>query len=263
MPRFAANLSFLFAEWPFIDRFTAAADHGFTAVEYLFPYEFDPDEIAAALARNGLTQVLFNAAPGNWAAGERGLAALPDRSAEFKAGFLQALNYAAASGTKDLHVLAGNGGSRKAYEHALRWASEAAKPLGIDILIEPLNQRDMPGYFLNSFDQAADIIAALNLPNLKLQFDIYHRQIIHGDVLTGLRSLMPLIGHVQIASVPARHEPGTGELNDKAVLAELDALGYQGFVGCEYRPARSTVEGLTWLQDIVSTQPLSPQPRAP
>ncbi|MDQ0467762.1 2-oxo-tetronate isomerase [Labrys wisconsinensis] len=252
MPRFAANLTMMFGEWSFLDRFAEAAEAGFTAVEFLFPYEHQPAEIADRLERNGLEQALFNLPPGDWAAGERGLAALPERAAEFRDSVARALDYALATKARRLHVMAGlaPSGSAEAgaaYREALRHACAAAAPHGIDILIEPLNKRDMPGYFLDDFGMAADIIAELGLPNLKLQFDIYHRQILHGDVTRGLEALLPITGHIQIASVPLRQEPGTGELDDARLFATLDELDYAGFVGCEYRPRAGTLEGLAWF----------------
>jgi hydroxypyruvate isomerase len=255
MPRLAANLSMMFNEWPFLERFGKAKDAGFTAVEYLFPYEHPAAAIGAALQDNGLTQALFNMPPGDWASGDRGIAAIPARKDEFRAGVATALTYAAATGVKRLHVMSGHGSrddksARTAYVDSLRFACDQAEPSGIEILIEPINGRDMPGYFMNDFNFAADLIADLNLPNLRLQFDIYHRQIIQGDVLTGLKTLFPLVAHVQIASVPARNEPGTGELDDFRVLRELDALGYAGFVGCEYRPAAGTLAGLGWREKL-------------
>lgn len=251
MPRFAANLSMLFPELPFLDRFGAAARAGFDAVEFLFPYDHTPEAIADRLAAHHLTQALFNLPPGDWAAGERGMASLPGREAEFRDGVKTGLTYAKATGCRRFHMMAGlanpaDPAAVTRYCEALRHLCGEAGDL--QVMIEPINPRDMPGYFLNSFDLAADLIADLDLPNLKLQFDIYHRQIIHGDVLTALRELMPIIGHVQIASVPARHEPGTGELNDHLLLTELDALGYSGFVGCEYRPAGDTIAGLGWMR---------------
>ena len=252
MPQFAANLTMMFNEVAFLDRFAAAAKAGFTAVEFLFPYDHPPEVVGAQLKENGLTPALFNMPPGNWQAGERGLASLNGRQDEFRASVDTALRYARSTGVRRLHVMGGLA-SRKdpaaveTYRNALAFACDRAGQDGIDIVIEPINPRDMPGYFLSDFDFAADIVSALDKPNLKLQFDIYHRQIIHGDVLTGLRRLMPIIGHVQIASVPLRNEPGTGELDDFRILKELDVLGYQGFVGCEYRPAADTVAGLGWL----------------
>ena len=251
MPKFAANLSMMFTEWEFLDRFGAAADAGFRAVEYLFPYAFEPDAIAARLESHGLTQALFNLPPGNWEAGDRGLAALPERAADFRASVATALRYAKATGVKRLHVMSGNADSndpkaRSAYEDSLRYAVDEIGAKGLDVVIEPINRRDMPAFFLNDFNYAAELIGRLGLPRLKLQYDIYHRQILHGDVVKSLEALMPIIGHVQIASVPMRHEPGTGELNDDFVFRRLDELGYAGFVGCEYRPAGKTLDGLTW-----------------
>ena len=251
MPKFAANLSMMFNEWEFLDRFGAAADAGFRAVEYLFPYAFEPDAIAARLESHGLTQALFNLPPGNWEAGDRGLAALPERAADFRASVATALRYAEATGVKRLHVMSGNADSndpkaRSAYEDSLRYAVGVIGARGVDVVVEPINRRDMPAFFLNDFNYAAELIGRLGLPGLKLQYDIYHRQILHGDVVKSLEALMPIIGHVQIASVPMRHEPGTGELNDDFVFRRLDELGYAGFIGCEYRPAGKTLDGLTW-----------------
>ena len=251
MPKFAANLSMMFNEWAFLDRFAAAADAGFTAVEYLFPYAFKPDDIAERLAKHKLTQALFNLPPGNWEAGDRGIAALPSRADELTAALAKALPFAEATQVKRLHLMAGNApshdkASQQAYESAIHRACAYFAPLGIDILLEPLNGRDMPGYFLHDFNVAAALIAELALPNLKLQYDIYHRQIIHGDVVKSLEKLLPIVGHVQVASVPGRHEPGTGELDDARIFSTLDSLHYDGFVGCEYRPANGTLAGLTW-----------------
>jgi hydroxypyruvate isomerase len=253
MPRFAANLTMMFTEWPFLDRFAAAADAGFTAVEYLFPYDHPPEAVGAALRAAGLTQALFNLPPGDWAAGERGMAAFPDRAGELAAAVETALPYAAATECRTLHLMAGianrhDAGAQSAYRAAVAATAARLAREDITLVLEPINGRDMPGYFLNDFDFAAELIAALGLPNLRLQFDIYHRQILHGDVVMGLRRMMPMIGHVQIAGVPERHEPGSGELNDDVVFAELDRLGYGGFVGCEYRPAGKTVDGLGWFK---------------
>jgi hydroxypyruvate isomerase len=253
MPKFAANLSMMFNEWEFLDRFAAARDCGFTAVEFLFPYAWPVDEIASRLQKAGLTQALFNLPPGDWDKGERGVASIPGREAEFRNTVATALPYARATGVKRLHLMSGHGDRHDssavaAYKQALRHACEAAAPFGIDILIEPINGRDMPGYFMNDFGFAAALIAELGLPNLKLQYDIYHRQILHGDVMKSLEALLPVTGHVQVASVPKRNEPNTGELDDARIFRHLDALGYQGYVGCEYRPAGGTVEGLGWFR---------------
>lgn len=252
MPIFAANLTMMFTEWSFLDRFDAAADAGFRAVECLFPYDHAPDTVAARLARNGLTQALFNLPPGDWAAGERGLAALPDRFDELRAGVETALRYAEATGCRRLHLMAGLADSadpqaRARYRRAVVHAAGALADRGIDLLLEPINGRDMPGYFLNDFAAAERWIADLGLANVRLQFDLYHRQILHGDCAMALRRLLPVTGHIQIASVPSRHEPDAEELNYPFLFAELDRLGYQGFVGCEYRPRAGTLAGLGWF----------------
>ncbi len=252
MPRFAANLSMMFTEWPFLDRFAAAADAGFEAVEFLFPYEHAAEAIGARLAAHRLEQALFNLPPGDWDAGERGIAALPGRRDALARSVETALRYAEATGARALHLMAGiapadDPAHQAAYAAALDLACGRAGPAGVAIVIEPINRRDMPGYFLNDFDRAAALIRQLGLPNLKLQFDIYHRQILHGDVTRGLEAALDVIGHVQVASVPKRNEPGTGELDDARVFASLDRIGYDGFVGCEYRPAGATLEGLGWF----------------
>lgn len=259
MPRFAANLSMMYTEHAFLDRFEAAARDGFEAVEYLFPYEHAPEALKARLDSAGLAQVLFNAPPGDWAAGERGIASLPGREDEFRSSIDQALAYARVLGNRKLHVMAGIVASpdarvvqRETYLRNLAFAAQAAQADGVTILIEPINTRDVPGYFLRDFAQAAAIIAELGLPNLKLLFDIYHRQILHGDVIKGLEALLPVTGHVQTASVPGRNEPGTGELDDRRVFETLDRLGYGGVVGLEYRPKAGTVPGLAWMQAIKS-----------
>lgn len=253
MLNFAANLSWMFQEWSFLDRFAAAADAGFKAVEFLFPYEHKAEDIAARLARHGLTQALFNLPPGDFAAGERGMACLPNRGPEFRASVEKALNYTQTLGVRRLHLMSGNGSGDRAlalYKESLSFACEAAVIHGIEIVIEPLNKRDAPGYLLNDFSLAERLIRDLGLPNLKLQFDIYHRQILHGDVTRGLEDLMPLTGHIQIASVPARAEPASGELDDLRILRTIERLGYQGFIGCEYKPAKGTLAGLKWLEKI-------------
>ena len=252
MPRFAANLSMMFNEVPFLDRFKAAADADFDAVEFLFPYDFPADDVGERLHRHGLTQALFNLPPGNWEAGERGFAARPDRFEELKASVQKALPYAAATGVKRLHMMAGianrgDANNVSSFRRAVAWTAEALGKHNIDVVIEPINPRDVPGYFLNDFDFAVDLIHDMKLPNLKLQFDIYHRQIVHGDVTMALRAMMPLIGHIQIASVPSRNEPAGEELNYPFLFDELDRLGYAGFVGCEYRPKGKTVDGLGWF----------------
>ena len=256
MPRFAANLTMMFNEWEFLDRFAAAADAGFEAVEFLFPYDFPPEQIAARVERNGLTVALFNHPPGDFAKGERGVAVFPERREEFRAGLERALVYAQALGVKRTHLMAGrapadSAAADAALRDALREAVALFAPAGIDIVIEPLNARDNPGYFLNDFRQAEEIIASLASPSLKLQFDLYHCQIMHGDVAMRLRAAAPIIGHVQIASVPERNEPDDGELNYRYLFAELDRVGYSGFVGCEYRPRGGTLDGLGWMKTLV------------
>lgn len=255
MPRFAANLTMMFNEHPFLDRFAAAAKAGFSAVECLFPYDHPADAVAERLVEYGLTLALFNLPPGDWAVGDRGLAALPGRRAEFERSVRTAVDYARVIDAKLLHMMAGiaapqDAAAQAAYRDAMAIAADAAGAYGIGLVIEPLNGRDMPGYFLDDFERAVDIITALDHPNVRLQFDIYHRQIMHGDVLTALETMMPLIGHVQIASVPKRNEPGSGELDDFRILAALDALGYTGYIGCEYRPAGETMAGLGWMEKV-------------
>ena len=262
MPRFAANLSLLYSEFDFLDRFEAAAKDGFKAVEFLFPYAFDVREIAARLKANDLQQVLFNAPPGDWDAGERGLACLPAREAEFQSGLGRALDYAAALNCPRIHVMAGllPAGStatdlQTTYTERLRWAAKQAAGCGVEILIEPINTRNMPGYFLNRQDQAHAVLLEVGAPNLKVQMDLYHCQIVEGDVATKLRQYLPTgsVGHIQIAGVPERHEPDLGEINYPYLFTLIDELGYSGWIGCEYHPARGaqpggTSAGLSWLK---------------
>jgi len=253
MLTFAANLSWMFKEHAFLDRFAAAADAGFAHVEYLFPYDEDPDAIAAQLARHNLKLALFNAPPGDMSRGERGLACLPGRGAQFRASIAQALDYAALTGAPRLHVMSGVGNGEAAlaaYKDALTFACEEAGAHGIDIMIEPLNGYDAPGYLLNDFTLARRLIDELKLPNLRLQFDIYHRQVIHGDVIRGLRDLLPITGHMQISSVPGRGEPCSGELDDRRILKAVEKMGYAGVIGCEYNPAGGTLEGLGWMRGL-------------
>lgn len=253
MPRFAANLSMMFNEHPFLDRFDAAAKAGFTAVEFLFPYEHAPEEIATRLQGNGLKQVLFNLPPGDWDAGEKGFAARPDKFDDLRQSLHTALPYAEATGVRRLHMMAGLADRHDpkavaAFRKSVEWAADFLGDHGIDVVIEPINGRDVPGYFLNDFMFARDIIVDLGIPNVGLQFDIYHCQILHGDVTMRLREMLPHIGHIQIASVPSRNEPAGEELNYPFLFAELDRLGYDNYVGCEYRPAGDTVAGLDWFK---------------
>lgn len=265
MPQFAANLSMLYPELDFLDRFEAAAKDGFKAVEYLFPYAYESRELAARLKAHGLQQVLFNAPPGDWDGGERGLACLPGREAEFRAGIALALDYAQALACPRIHVMAGvlpEGVARQAmqatYVDNLRQAAAQAAGVGVELLIEPINSRDIPRYFLNRQDHAHDIIGEVGAANLKVQMDLYHCQIVEGDLAMKLRHYLPTgrVGHIQIAGAPERHEPDVGEINYPYLFALLDELGYSGWVGCEYRPARgaqagATAAGLGWLRRLV------------
>jgi hydroxypyruvate isomerase len=254
MPKFAANLSFLFNEVPFMERFAAAASAGFQGVEYLFPYGEDKDAIADALRTNGLQNVLFNLPPGDWAAGERGLGALPGREQDFRDGLEAAIEYALAAGTTRLHALAGIvpagadlSACNQTFIQNLRHACERLAPHGITLLIEPINNRDMPGYFLNYQQSAHALLEQVGAPNLKVQMDFYHAQIMEGDIISTFRKYSPNIGHVQIASVPDRHEPDLGELNYPWLFAMMDEAGYDGWIGCEYRPREGTTAGLGWM----------------
>ncbi|RYZ13381.1 MAG: hydroxypyruvate isomerase family protein [Comamonadaceae bacterium] len=266
MPRFAANLSMLYPELDFLDRFEAAARDGFEAVEYLFPYEWPAAELAARLADHGLRQVLFNAPPGDWAQGERGTASLAGREADFRAGIGQALAYADALDCPRIHVMAGlvaTGGDRAAarqtYLANLRWAAGEARHAGRDLLIEPINTRDVPGFFLNRQAEAHAVVNELGLANLKVQMDLYHCQIVEGDVAMKIREYLPggRVGHLQIAGVPMRNEPDLGELHHPYLFDVIDEVsascGWDGWIGCEYRPARGAVpsgtsDGLGWLR---------------
>lgn len=253
MPRFAANLTLMYPEHAFPERFAAAARDGFKAVEYLFPYAYAPADLKARLEAHGLIQALFNAPPGDWDKGERGLAALPGRANDFARGLDQALRYAQALGNDKLHVMAGivpadqtRDACRATYLGNLAYAAREAASAGVTILIEPINTRDMPGYFLNRQDDAQAIRRAIGAPNLKVLFDCYHAQIVEGDLATKLERDIAGIGHVQIAGVPGRHEPDRGELHYPYLFERLDALGYDGWVGCEYRPHAGTSAGLGW-----------------
>lgn len=251
MPRFAANLTMMFNEVPFLDRFEAAAKAGFKGVEILFPYEYAIDEIAARLKANGLQLVLFNTPPGDWNKGERGLAALPGREAEFEAALRQALKYAEALGCPRVHVMAGlvhHGASRASYIANLKKAATIARDHGVELLIEPINTRDIPGFFLNRTSEARAVIYEVGEPNLKLQFDIYHRQVMEGDVATAIREYAPLTRHYQLANPPDRGEPDEGELNYAWLFRLIDETGFDGWIGCEYRPRRGTIEGLKWAE---------------
>jgi 2-dehydrotetronate isomerase len=266
MPRFAANLSMLYPEIDFLDRFEAAARDGFRAVEYLFPYAYAAPELAARLKANGLQQVLFNAPPGNWDGGERGLACLPGREAEFREGFAKALSYAQALSCPRVHVMAGllPAGRERADLHGtyvgnLRWAAAEAAKQGVDVLIEPINTRDIPGFFLNRQDHAHELLGDIGAANAKVQMDLYHCQIVEGDLAMKIRKYLPTgrVGHFQLAGVPQRHEPDLGELNYDFIFDVIDEVsqqcGWSGWIGCEYKPSRGatpggTSEGLRWFQ---------------
>ncbi|QCS63489.1 hydroxypyruvate isomerase family protein [Achromobacter denitrificans] len=259
MPRLAANLTMMYTEHPFLDRYAAAARDGFSGVEFLFPYEFAAAELKSRLEEHGLTQALFNAPPGDWAAGERGIASLPGREGEFERGFDQALEYAAALGNRSLHVMAGlirpeqdRAAHREAYLKNLAAAARAAASAGITVVIEPINTRDIPGFFLNRQDEAQAVCAEVGAENLKVQFDIYHCQIVEGDIAVKLQRDMAGIGHIQIAGVPDRHEPDLGELNYPYLFEHIDALGYAGWIGCEYRPKAGTSAGLGWARPYLA-----------
>ncbi|MFF4233426.1 2-oxo-tetronate isomerase [Streptomyces sp. NPDC001820] len=258
MPRFAANLSMMYTEHDFLDRFAAAAADGFQAVEYLFPYAYDATELRRRLDDHGLKQVLFNAPPGDWESGERGIAALPGREAEFRSGIDRALEYARALGCPRVHVMAGlvqpdakPAEHRDTYLANLARAAEQAAAAGVDILVEPINGRDMPGYFLNRQADAHAVVQDVGASNLKVQLDLYHCQIVEGDLTATLRRDLPTgrVGHLQIAGVPDRHEPDRGELDVSHLFGVVDELGYDGWMGCEYRPRAGTSEGLGWLND--------------
>lgn len=253
MPRFAANLSLMFNEHAFLDRFAAARQAGFEAVEFLFPYGHPAAEVAKRLADNGLANVLFNAPPGDWDAGERGVAIFPDRRAEFREGIKRALDYAAALGCPRLHVMAGLAPAGVARDTLLAtcaanldWAAEECAKAGVKPVIEPINHRDIPDFFLNTTAEARAIIEALGPERVGLQFDLYHCQVTEGDVTRKARELLPFIAHMQVADTPGRHEPGTGEVRWDFVFQAIDEMGYRGWIGCEYRPRAGTLDGLGW-----------------
>ena len=255
MPKFAANLTMLFTEHAFLDRFGASAAAGFKGVEFLFPYAFEANDIAARLKQHNLELVLHNLPAGNWDAGERGIACHPDRVAEFDRGVTDAIRYAKALGVKQLNCLVGiapQGVSRE-QAHAtlvvnLRHAATALKTEGIRLLIEPINTYDIPGFFLNGTRQALDLIRETGSDNLFVQYDIYHMQRMEGELANTIRNNLAAIGHVQLADNPGRFEPGTGEINYPYLFALLDNIGYDGWVGCEYKPRAGTVEGLGWRE---------------
>jgi hydroxypyruvate isomerase len=265
MPRFAANLTFLFHEVPFLERFGEAAHAGFRAVEFAFPYEYRIAEVAAQQREHHLEIVLINAPAGDWAGGDRGLASLPGREHEFAAGIANALQYAQAFACPRIHVMAGvvpDGADdaerdrrTRTYVRNLRFACTEAAAQGVAILIEPINPRDFPGYLLTTQAQAHAIRTEIGARNLKVQMDLYHAQIVEGDLTEKLRAYMPHIGHIQIAGVPGRTEPDVGEINYGYLFKVLDELRYDGWVGCEYRPLKGTSAGLTWLYRLLDRKP--------
>jgi hydroxypyruvate isomerase len=259
MPKLAANLTLMFNEMDFLDRFAAAADAGFSAVEFLFPYDYDKGVIRQKLDENNLTLVLHNLPAGNWANGERGIGCHSDRVAEFEAGVNNAIEYATALDCKQLNCLAGVRPShrdpieaRETFIRNLRFAASRLKTSGIKLLIEAINTRDIPGFFLTNTAQALDIIQAVGSDNLFFQYDIYHMQIMEGDLAATIEKHLRLIPHMQLADTPGRHEPGTGEINFDFLLPHIDKLGYTGWIGCEYKPATTTEAGLGWMQKYKS-----------
>lgn len=260
MPKFAANLSMLFTEKPFLERFSAAASVGFQGVEYLFPYEWPMDTLAEKLQEHSLTQVLFNLPPGDWAAGERGIACLPDRVEEFREGVFQALDYAEALDCQRLNCLAGIRPASLPFDVAfqtlvenLRFAADLLAPKGITLTVEAINSKvDMPGFFLDTSLTAMAAIDAAGRDNIRLQFDLYHMQIMEGDLCRSLSRLCPHIGHIQFADNPGRHEPGSGEIHFDTVFAHIDALDYVGWVSAEYRPRKDTETSLAWFRQRIN-----------
>lgn len=246
----------MFQEFDFLNRFEAAAKAGFTAVEFLIPYDHPAEDISQKLTEHKLELKLFNMAQGDWASGERGMAALPNRQDEFKQSVDQALYYALALKCPQLHCMSGivpNGASREEctqiYIENLKYLGRKAAPLGIHIMVEAINAVDIPNFLVNNQEQSLNIVQHVGLENVKMQFDIYHCQMAQGSVATRLTKFLPYIGHVQIADVPGRHEPGTGEINFPFLLKHLDDIGYKGWVGCEYIPQSGTLDGLKWLDD--------------
>ena len=255
MPRFAANLTMMFNEVPFMDRFGAARRAGFQGVEFLFPYDFPADAIRTELDRHELTMVLFNMPAGHWAHGDRGLACNPAAVQPCRDGVTTAIEYARTLGCRQLHLMAGlkpSGASddavRQTYVANVRYAAKAVAAHGMTLLIEAINTRDIPGFYLNTSRQAFELMDAVGEPNVRFQYDVYHMQIMEGDLAKTLEQRMSDIGHIQIADPPARHEPGTGEINYPFLFDWIDRLGYTGWIGCEYRPKGRTEEGLGWVK---------------
>lgn len=252
MQGFSANIGFLFPELPLLGRIDAAARAGFRAIEMHWPYDVPADELGRACEAANLTVTGLNTVPGNVAAGEFGLGALPGREADFEAAIAQSLAYCAATGATMIHAMAGvvpaNAQSRATFVANLKSAAAEARRSGVTLLLEPINPRDKAGYFYSRTEEAADIIDAVGAPNVRIMFDVYHVGVATGDVITRLRRFMPLVGHVQIAAVPSRNEPDEGEISYPAIFLELEALGYSGWIGCEYKPRGDTLEGLIWTE---------------
>ena len=253
MPKFAANLTMLFSELPFLDRFAAAKAAGFSGVEYLFPYDFDKADLREQLDEHGLTQVLHNLPAGNWAGGERGIAILPERVDEFRDGVERAIDYAKALDCRQLNCLVGIAPRdadpfelNEVLVGNLRFAADALARERIRLLVEPINTLDIPGFFLNRTEQAVQLIADVRSSNLFIQYDIYHMQVMEGDIARTVQKHLPRIAHIQLADNPGRNEPGTGEINYPFLFRHLDTIGYRGWVGCEYKPRTTTVDGLGW-----------------
>ena len=257
MPKLSANLSFLFPELPFLERFQAAASAGFKAVEFAFAYDHPAASVAAAAKSAAVEVVLMNLPPGDWDAGERGLAAVAGREGDFRETLERAIAYAAATGCRQLHVMAGVGPRcrEEVYAANLAAAAERVRPLGLALLIEPINLIDMPGYFLTLPDQARRVIDRVGAGNLFLQLDLYHCQVMRGDLARQIEAHLPLIRHMQIAGNPGRHEPDIGEINYRYLFDFIDRIGYRGWLGCEYRPAGGTLDGLAWARPYL--QPFS------
>jgi len=258
MPKFCANLTLLFNEVPFMDRFRAAAQAGFTGVEYLFPYDYDKDELADALQATRLQQVLHNLPGGNWSEGERGIGCHPDRVGEFQDGVGEAIEYATRLGCRQVNCLAGLVPAgvpaerlRTTFVSNLKFAALKLKEHGIRLLIEPINTRDMPGFYLTRTAQAMEIIREVGSDNLFVQYDIYHMQVMEGDLAPTIEKNLAHIAHMQLADNPGRHEPGTGEINYPFLFSFIDRIGYGGWIGCEYKPATSTVDGLGWVRQYL------------
>jgi len=254
VPKFSANLTMLFTEVDFLERFERAARAGFTAVEFMSPYAYKAGQLAAKLQRHGLTQALFNLPVGRWEAGERGIAVLPDRVGEFREGVRQAIAYAKALNCSRVNCLVGltpnlpEKNTRKTLVNNLRFASEMLSQENIRLLVESINTRDIPGFYLCSTGQALSLIKEVDHPNLFYQYDVYHMQVMEGNLTETIKNHLDKIAHIQIADNPGRHEPGTGEINYQNLFRFIDEAGYKGFVGCEYRPLKTTEEGLDWMK---------------